>query len=175
MVQSSAQRRQNTPQARQSNTLVDPDPTAVVQFDLDPAPCGRFRLLRRPLQIQCARHLDRQKQPGTAFRQHAFANLAPPRKEQAGIDVMAGSDIADPSAWLVCLRNDPQLLFDRPTAATLTTDNDLYDPIRHGSNHTSTLALRCPAPFTEPRTGDPERTHTELRQKPVLKAIPVSS
>src|ERR1700679_35262 len=159
-AQSSAQRRQHTPQARQSNTLIDLDPAAIIQFDLDPPWRARFDLLRRPRQIRCARHLDRKEHRGTAFRQHAFAHLAPPREQQTRIHVMAGSHIADPCTGLGCLRNNPQLLLNRPATAALTTDNDLDDAFRHGSNHTLMLALRCPAPFSAPRTGGSRRTHT---------------
>src|SRR4051794_7744705 len=132
---------------------------------------SRFVPLRLARHVQRASGFDRQKQRRAPFPQRALPHLAAPREQQAGIQIIAGSNIANACAWLVGLSDDPQLLRDRPAAPALPTHNDFDDALRHGSNRTLTLALRCPAAFVGRRTGGWGRTLTRIRRWVIYPGI----
>jgi hypothetical protein len=61
------------------------------------------------------------------------SNLGTPVLQQATADLMAAHDIGKGGARLFNFRDNPELLLQRPMAATLDASDDLHPNIRLGS------------------------------------------
>jgi hypothetical protein len=85
---------------------------------------ARFHELIRPL-VETHECRDRWR------CQQAIPHLSPPGEQQARIDAVPRSHLGHAHTSLLRLRDNPQLLFDRPTSPTLASRDDLDRAAAH--------------------------------------------
>jgi hypothetical protein len=109
-----------TPEGGASN----PDPVVGIEL-LVPEP-RRCRYCPHGAATRIAKHVHRQERRRRTRRQDTLTRLAAPSPQQPAADIVPASNLGKAGARLLRLSDNPQLLFQSPTATALNPGDDLH-------------------------------------------------